>query len=238
MNTSLYTSENFLNTWGEFLDKTSDIIKNKIFKTIPTGAYDIKVSEIIQNASRPPIPTMKDISITESQTFRIIKGELERESLKIENKIDNSRTQIDKLIEKNESVYESNKKINLDKINKLNKEIDKYIEELIIFKERVKLTKRDIDKSEHSEMVFRGYEIRLDRAEFCYRKSKKTTEDLDFLKKIVHYSCETIDKFSYGTDYIAPYPGHLLDPEKSPFTEEVTARKNKNALVDWYDDNW
>jgi hypothetical protein len=144
MNTSLYTSENFLNTWGEFLDKTSEIIKNKIFKTIPTGAYDIKVSEIIQNASRPPIPTMKDISITESQTLRIIKGEIERESLKIENKIDNSRKQIDKLIEMNETVYDSNKKINLDQGTELP---EKFIltEE---FKKLIMLYKKNV--SEHA----------------------------------------------------------------------------------------
>jgi predicted RNase H-like nuclease (RuvC/YqgF family) len=240
MNTSLNNnmSEHFLKTWGEFLDKSSEVVKDKIFKTIPTGAYDMHVAQIIHDASRASVPCTKDISITESQRFKVCKSELGQESIKIQNRIDTLREELDSLIEKYESDNSSNRKTNSNKINKLNIEIDKYVEELQVIKEHIELANSNIAKAEHEEMVFRGHEIRLERAEHFYRISKKTEEDLAFLKKIVHYTHDSFDKFMYGNNYIAPYPGHLLDPEKSPFSKAETARKNRGTLIDWYDENW
>jgi len=121
---------------------------------------------------------------------------------------------------------------NVENTKMLNEEIEEcigeipYLEELI-----VKLEKR-IPHVELKVYKLNSKDSQINDALRNYKKSK----DFEIFRKEMHYIYDLYDKDAFGKDYVAPYKGHLLSYERSPFTREETDRLNKAAVFDWFAD--
>ena len=217
----------------------------------PTGAYDNIVSTIRSDK-------MRNGRYSESKLYQgkfeyyavegaVLRNNYENNKSLISNlkkKVDEARNSIDEM---NEKIDKLKGKASLNstenkelkdytmKISKFEKAIPEYIEEICELEQIVVSDKDKLEKYQWNEYIARGENNRLSRAHSDYFKNN----DLEYLRKAVHMTCTYSDKLRYGSNYIAPYKGHLLKEKDSPFSPEITARMNHNAEhVDWFDDNW
>jgi len=156
----------------------------------------------------------------------------------------------------NHKLYDKYKN-NKNQIDVLNKEIEESIQELYLNEKTLELDEKKLPQLECDDYVFESHSSRLEAIERIYKKNK----DLDELKRLVHYTCEIVDKYVYGNHYVAPYKDHLLtwdtvpqkfkdvlmedymkiykDKERAILEIKKKINKmNEDSLYDWYNDDW
>jgi len=167
----------------------------------------------------------------------IKKTETEIETLK--SRVDNARDQIDKNTEKiseiktKSNVTEAEKKeakLLSDKIPKLEQQISECIDEIAELEPVLKDLTKELEHHEWMEICSRTEFYCLSRARNEYFK----TGDIQYLRKAVHSICSYADSLRYGSKYVAPYKGHPLEYDNSPFSEDATDRMNFNSQYEWF----
>lgn len=156
----------------------------------------------------------------------------------LKSKVDNARETIDKNQEKiseaKKSTEADKKQIKqmIDQIPKLEKVISENIDEIQELEKDLVTLKKELSDHEWMEICHRHEFYGLSRARNEYFQN----HDLEYLRKAVHAVCSYADRLRYGSKYVAPYKGHPLEEKESPFSEDVTARKNLNADYVWFKD--
>ena len=263
----------------------------KAANIIPTGAYDRIVANIkmysMQNYRRDNTPTMTEarylkikIAETKCEIYNLKNtidsnrksiDKLTEENNKIKstpdyqqivilvnqiNTSDNSKKFLKQFANTDHKLYDKFKNNKLQ-IDALNKEIEESIQELYLNEKTLELDEKNLPQLELDDFVFESHSSRLEAIERIYKKNK----DLDELKRLVHYTCELLDKYLYGNHYVAPYKDHLLSWETAPrkfkevmmgdymkiYKDEERAileinkkikKMNADAVYDWYNDDW
>lgn len=263
----------------------------KAANIIPTGAYDRIVANIkshaMQNYRRDNTPTMTEarylkIKIAETKyaifnlkntidSNRKTIDKLTEENNHIKttpdyqqivilvnqiNTSDNSKKFLKQFANTDHKLYDKYKN-NKFQIDALNKEIEESIQELYLNEKTLELDEKKLPQLELDDYVYEAHDSRLIAAERIYKKNN----DLDELKRLIHYTCELLDKYLYGNHYVAPYKDHLLSWETVPqrfkdiMMEDYTKiykdkeramleikkkinKMNADALHDWYNDDW
>ena len=222
--------------------------EERVKTSIPTGAYDNIVYMIRADKKKNgEYKLYKDKFEYYEVDGIILKNNLERNEknlIDLKKKIDESRDSLDKAVEKNielkkrQVLTDIEKKIIKDltmNISKLEKDISKYIDEIPILESIIVSDKDKYQKYNLEKSFARVEYYNLRRAHNQYFKSN----DLDYLRKAVHLTCSYADKLRYGRKYIAPYKGHPLKDDESPFSPEQTYQINYNAEhTDWLNNDW
>ena len=194
----------------------------------------------------------KPYVMTEARKIAFEKARMKREeNLKLKKELKEKEQEHIKLLKEKAT----NKK--QKKIQKLNKEIEESIEDLQLHEKTLELHQKKLPQLECDDYVFESHDSRLEAIERIYKKNK----DLDELKRLVHYTCELLDKYLFGKDYVAPYKDHPLTWENAPkkfkdvmmedympvykdeqkTIQEIKKKINKmntDALRDWYNNDW
>jgi hypothetical protein len=145
-------------------------------------------------------------------------------------KIDNTKDRMSELFEK-KLENSSDMKIlqsTFEKIPEFEEQINEWIQEILYTEDQNLIENEKLHDYNYAEYVGSFEYNGIKRAQYEYKK----THDIEYLRKAVHYVCEHADKLRYGSKYIAPYPGHLLDKSNSPFSLEETEIINRIAMND------
>jgi predicted RNase H-like nuclease (RuvC/YqgF family) len=217
----------------------------------PTGAYDNIVSTIRYDRNRNSRYSESKLYQGKFEFYEV-EGTILRNNFEnskkdlsdIKIKIDQSRDNLDELNEKvaklksKSSLTESEKKeikILTTKISNLEEFISNSIDVIPYLESIIEVNKDKLEKFQWKEYIARSEYYGIRRAHEEYFK----TNDLEYLRKAVHMTCSYFDKLRYGSKYIAPYKGHLLNESESPFSPEQTYRMNYSAEhTNWFDDKW
>jgi hypothetical protein len=136
-----------------------------------------------------------------------------------------------KMQEKDSKISDAEKK-NFKILNDMNIKLDMEVSNLIDMispiEEKKEVLQNELNDLEYRGMVSKNEYYGLRRAKYDYNKTK----DIEYLRKSVHFICAYADKLRYGNNYIAPYLGHPLDANTSPFSSETTYLMNRRAYID------
>jgi len=266
-------------------------MEDKIQNTIPTGAYDMVAQQIKNHVqSRCRRDNTQSINVLQRLELKIKNTKLTISNLKSiidtnrqtvdklneENNEIHSNSEYIHIINLINQINTSNNKnkylkqfANIDKsvydrfnnnkiqIEALNKEIEESIEELPLHEFTLKSDENMLPYIRYENLLTKSHESRLEEIEKIYKKNN----DLDELRKLVHYWCQLFDTALYGKHYVAPYKNHPIEWEtlsegfknnmirkymyfynnKEKAFEEIdkTIRKmNSNGSFDWLNDDW
>jgi hypothetical protein len=207
----------------------------------PTGGYEHIVQRVLANErshwshsiytgeySYYPV-TKGRIEYSIHQNNLLIKS-LKDKIDKMREKIDNTKDRMSELVEK-KLENSSDMKIlqsTFEKIPEFEEQINEWIQEILYTEDQNLIENEKLHDYNYAEYVGSFEYNGIKRAQYEYKK----THDIEYLRKAVHYVCEHADKLRYGSKYIAPYPGHLLDKSNSPFSLEETEIINRIAMND------
>jgi hypothetical protein len=217
-----------------------------VAEATPTGAYELIVNSIVVDSTRSDMNLYREPFVwyeTELGCLRNLIKNDECEVKKIKMQIDESRGKIDKNIERinnivkkmqdKESKVSDTEKKDYKVMNDMNKKLDMDVSNLIdqisIIEQKIITEQNQLFNLEYREMVSKNEYYGLRRAKNEYNKTK----DIEYLRKAVHFICAYADKLRYGNNYIAPYLGHPLDLNNSPFSAETTYLMNRRAYIDY-----
>ncbi len=208
----------------------------------PTGAYDGIAFMIDQDMKRQGEFKLYQgkCEYYEGEKMKLVNNiqTVENEINSIKSRIDKARETIDdnqlKISEAKKSTEADKKQIKqmIDQIPKLEKIISENIDEIQELEQDLVTLKKELSEHEWMEVCYRHEFYGLSRVRNEYFKSK----DLEYLRKGVHAVCSYADQLRYGSKYVAPYKGHPLKESESPFSEDVTARKNYDSNYQWFKD--
>jgi len=207
----------------------------------PTGGYE----HIVQNVLANERSNWNHSTYSgEYSYYPVTKGRIEQsiyennssiKSLKdkidkIREKIDTTKDRMSELIEKKLENSSDMKIIQstFAKIPEFEDQINEMIQEILDTEDLNLIENEKLHDYNYSEYVGSFEYNGLKRAQYEYKKSG----DLTYLRKAVHYICSHADKLRYGSKYVAPYPGHLLDKSNSIFSPEETDRRNRMCVND------
>jgi chromosome segregation ATPase len=212
--------------------------------TEPTGAYENTVHMITVDATRSDFKLYEQPFEWYEYEDAILTAKVNNTEKKIvstKTLIDTKRINVDTNTERLEVLLKKEKetgKISKDETNeiktiklnnhKLDEQITQLIEELPEIEKQLIIEKDKLDTFTYKKYIAKNEYYSLSRAKKDYRRD----HDINYLRKAVHYICSTADRHRYGDKYIAPYPGHPIDENNSPFTPEVTWRMNRIAYGD------
>jgi len=207
-----------------------------VLNTEPTGSYEHIIQNILANErsrwehsiyngeySYYPITKAK-IQQNIHENDSLIKSHKDKID-KMREKIDTTKNRMSELIEK-KLENSSEMKIlqsTFVKIPELEEQINGWIQEILDAEDQILVEKEKLHDYNYAEYVGSFEYNGIKRAQYEYKKN----HDLKYLRKAIHYICSHADKLRYGSKYIAPYPGHLLDNSNSPFSPEETDRRNR-----------
>lgn len=207
----------------------------------PTGGYEHIVQNILANERSN---WNHSIYIGEYSYYPVTKARIEQAIYKnnllvksLKEKIDTTRKKIDDTKERVEELIKQQlenssemKKLQIifAKIPELEEQINEWIQEILDTEDQNLIENEKLHDYNYAEYVGSFEYNSIKRAQYEYKK----THDVEYLRKAIHYVCSHADKLRYGSKYIAPYPGHLLDKSNSPFSLEETERINRIAMND------
>jgi hypothetical protein len=205
----------------------------------PTGGYEQIVQRILANERSD---WSHSIYNSEYSYYPITKAKIEQAIYKnnsivrsLKEKIDTTRKKIDDTKERVEELIKQQSENSSEmkklqaifvKIPELEEQINEWIQEILYAEDQLQVEKEKLHDYNYAEYVGSFEYNGIKRAQYEYKK----THDVEYLRKAVHYICEHADKLRYGSKYIAPYYGHLLDKSNSPFSPEETERRNRIIL--------